>query len=270
MNIFLRYNKGVKVKKLVSHGNTQSAIKELGRIEFSNSETNTTACVLSSRYYNLQKLIKEGSISTDEATVEINRINKCILDLLNESFQSLNIYSLFIKVLAALVFVCIVIAIIIAYFKFDKQAKLKLAIQEYKEFTIKEENKIAMKLLDYSPVNIDLYPKDENNPIVIIQNDVLIQALDIHLELGEFTQIETRIRDIFDVFFDDLGVFHKYVENDMLEQEDIEELKYYIEIIASQENKRKPKELKQTFRQYIIFYKFENLRKLCADFGYQF
>lgn len=270
MNNFSRYNKIIKIKKLVSHGNTESAIKELGIIEFSNSETNTTVSILSSRYYNLQTLIRERRVSTDEATIEINRINKALLDLLNESFQTLNIYSIFIKIATILVLLCLTAVTIIAYNKFDKKTKLKLAVQEYKEFKNKEDNKIAMRLLDYNETNIDLYPKDEKNTKTIIQDDVLNQALDIHLESGEFTETEARIRDIFDSFFDDLGIFHKYVENDMLEQKDIVELKYYIEIIASDENKRKPKELKETFRQYIVFYKFENLRKLCDDFGYHF
>lgn len=72
-----------KIKHLISEGANQEAINALRTIVAGNNELEDTVVMLKTRLSTLQKSIREGTIDTDDANVERNKINRALLDTLN-------------------------------------------------------------------------------------------------------------------------------------------------------------------------------------------
>jgi hypothetical protein len=72
-----------KIKHLISEGANQEAINALRPIVEGNNELEDTVLMLKTRLSTLQKSVREGTIDSDDANVERNKINRALLDVLN-------------------------------------------------------------------------------------------------------------------------------------------------------------------------------------------
>lgn len=258
----------IGIKQDIANGYIEEAIRKLINLNFSNKEGQKQVMVIASRYKELQQANILHTISFEESNIEQNKIKKAILDIIdNEDYKFNNLPDL--KTIALFLFPAIFIALLyMGYNDFQKKSNVKLAVSEFREFKENKDNEIAMALLDYSPKVVDLYPEDGIDSLLIIRNDLLQEALRLHRDKQSFTRVETRIRSIFDSFFENMGFFNKYMDTGLLNKNDVEELKYWIDIMVGPDSDRKPQALKETIKAYVDYYDFTEFKELCSKFGY--
>lgn len=267
MKTFKNASSFLTVKKNLINGRTDLAIQELLDFNFEDEERKNLVIGLSARYQKIIRNNAAGIISEEDADIAINKVNQAILSITKDSGRrrvELKKYSLItlISLLLCLLF-------LFFYTKHQSQESIKLAISEYRLFKANQEHQIVMHLLEWSRTKIDVYPNDNIDSQIVVRDAAVMKSLDLHKDRNNFTEFESRMKKLFDNFIEDLGYFNKYIEAGILKKENISEIKYWIEIMASPYNDFKSSEYKNKLKEYILYYKFEEFEKLCERFGYK-
>jgi len=132
--------------------------------------------------------------------------------------------------------------------------------EQIKDFETDTKVKIALKLLDWNKRKVNL----ELGEVVIADSD-LILALKTHNQKSEFTQTEAELRDIFDTTFSKLGTFNIYLKCGLISEKELKSyISYWIDILTTPG--RKPKELVDTFSDYLKYYNYTDTLELFKRF----
>jgi hypothetical protein len=162
----------------------------------------------------------------------------------------------FMEQLGPVVVVLTFIKITWEYIKGQKWKKSELLSKEIKDFFNDDNIKMVCAMLDWNARKIEIDGK-----VVLITDDVLCESLKTHNEKGKFSEVEARLRDIFDHFFDKISYFNIHIENGLVSQKEVlTYLSYYLHILSKPG--RKPKKLVKVFQNYITYYGFTNVEQL--------
>ncbi|MCZ4221939.1 hypothetical protein [Pedobacter rhodius] len=161
------------------------------------------------------------------------------------------------------------IAIVFTFLTFranQKWERAKFTTARINEFSESKSVKMVQKILDYNNANIPLYKENEMESI---HDDLVYEALVIDTIRGDFSENESKIREVFDDYFDKLSVFNRYIKSGVIEYEDVKPfLEYQIRILADIKNQRKSEEYKKRVWTYINYYGFHDIEELFLKFGY--
>jgi hypothetical protein len=145
---------------------------------------------------------------------------------------------------------------IIEYVKSQKWKKSEVLSKEIKEFFNDKDVKVVLTMLDYNSRRITI-----DGELVRFNDEMLQNSLITHNKKKVFEVKEAMIRDKFDIFFDKLSIFENYISNSLVNEcETIDYLSYYLRILTKSGSKSK--EVVETFNQYLVYYKYDNVLKL--------
>jgi len=146
------------------------------------------------------------------------------------------------------------------YIQSQRWKKSEFLSKEIKEFQNDNDTKIVFQLLDWNTREVNL-----RGSKVIIDDEILSKSLMTHNQRQNFEPFEADLRDIFDRFFDRISTFQIYVQNGLIRERELYlYIGYYIKIL-NDEN-RKPKELINSFNNYLNYYEYKNVLKLIESF----
>lgn len=167
----------------------------------------------------------------------------------------------FVKDLGPIVIVLTFIKITFEYIKGLKWKKSEFLSKEIKEFFNDKNVKNVCSLLDWNARKIEI-----EGEVVLITDEILFNALQTHNNKSKFTETESKLRDMFDQFFDKLSYFNIHINNGLVSQKEVlSYLSYYLNIIT--EPGRKPKKLVNVFSDYIKYYGFTNVEDLVDKYN---
>lgn len=184
------------------------------------------------------------------------------------------ITDLSIKALGVLVALIGAIIALKEYRTSQNWKKAEFLAKEMKEFFDDFDVKRALWMLDWPKFTIPLSESEMINGLKVIEvdNDLLLTSLTYHEDRpkgcmnsyeGNYSATETRIRIIFDTFFQKLGTFQKHVDNKLFTYDDLEQyIAYYIKIIADKTNNRKSSQMKDQIMEFIHKYDYKPVEKL--------
>lgn len=156
------------------------------------------------------------------------------------------------------------------YRRTQKWKKAEFVSKEVKEFLIDFNIKRALLLLDWNSNDLPI-AKEEiiGKDKIYFTDDLITSALKTHLAVSGFTDEEVIIKSIFDVFFDRLSMFYKYIETGLINANDIKPyIIYWVKIFADNSSERKPAALKLQLWEYLEVYQYNDVKELCKLFGY--
>lgn len=152
------------------------------------------------------------------------------------------------------------------YMASEKWKKAEFTSAKFKEFSINKSVSLANEMLDY---HSRLFPLLNQDSLVGISDDVLYSALIIDTANSDFSETETKVRDIFDEYFDQLSLFNRYAKTNLIKYEEIKPyIEYQASIIADTTNTRKENLLRLRIWDYINYYGFKDVKELYTNIGY--
>lgn len=174
-------------------------------------------------------------------------------------------WELCFKIAALVISLAVFIKGIYEYTKAQRWKKAEFVSKEIKEFFNDFEIKRALVLLDWNSNDLELKPSEMAGRSKIHFTDNLIEsALHTHKQVPTFTDEEVIIKAIFDTFFERLTMFYNYIETKLIEAKDIKPyLIYWINILADDNNDRKPQNVRKQIWIYIEEYGYSRIRSFC-------
>ncbi|MBX3257835.1 MAG: hypothetical protein KF862_27140 [Chitinophagaceae bacterium] len=135
----------------------------------------------------------------------------------------------------------------------------------FKQFSENKSVITANKLLDYNRARVFL-----DDTATFMDEDFVMYSLRIDTADSDFQYPQGKIRDVFDDYFDQLGLFNRFAKTDLISYDEIKPyLIYQISIIADKNNLRKNDEFRKALWEYIIYYGYTDVKELCKKFGFK-
>jgi hypothetical protein len=132
--------------------------------------------------------------------------------------------------------------------------KNKFLIERYEKFKSKESTKAMQLILDWNAITVDL-----NGVNLRVTDDMFYESLQTHDVRQTFTLNETRLRKLYDEYFDDLNEFRLLCEAGLISEKNYRMfIKYWFEIITGNKN-NKPDIVLQQLQHYLNFYGYNDL-----------
>lgn len=172
-----------------------------------------------------------------------------------------------VKIIGVLLTSVTLIFTCLTYQAAQKWKTAEFTSQKFKEFSENQSVKLVNELLDYNSRSVTL-PHDKSE--TTITDDVLYSSLAIDTLNGDFSEVEVKIRDVFDEYFDQLSLFNRYAKAKLITYEQIQPyLDYQAAIVADISNTRKNNDLRHRIWDYINYYGFCDVKELYQQFGYE-
>lgn len=138
--------------------------------------------------------------------------------------------------------------------------------QKFKEFSENSAVRLTNEMLDYNTRAVALFEKDSLLPI---SDDLIYAALVVDTINGDFSMTETKVRDIFDEYFDQLSLFNRYAKANLIQYSEIKPyLIYQASIICDKHNTRKTNDFRFRIWDYLNYYGYTDVKELYENFGY--
>jgi len=138
--------------------------------------------------------------------------------------------------------------------------------QKYKEFSENRSVRLVNEMLDYNTRAVTLF---DNDSLQALSDDAVFASLVVDSINGEFSKTETKIRDVFDEYFEQLSTFNRYAKTELISYEEIKPyLIYQVSIICDRNNPRKTSEYRKRIWDYIRYYGYTDVKELYKKFGY--
>jgi hypothetical protein len=169
------------------------------------------------------------------------------------------------------VFVGLATAIVgvVEYTKAQQWKRAEFIATQIEKFEARPGVVLSMLMLDWNERAIPLFPERNSRSMVPVTDSILAGALVPHTERPSFTEVETRIRDNFEQFFDGLERFDHFIQSGLLSDKDIAPyLSYWLEIIGDPGG-RKPPELVHGIWRYLGCYRYTGVVSLLRRHGYR-
>lgn len=193
-------------------------------------------------------------------------INKVIKDSKLKEATSLESIIKIVGIIGA------VITIIFSYKTYEdgeKWKKAEFSVAQFRKFQENKSVKLANEILDYDRRKLDLY---NDSTLVVLDERTVARALIVDSAKHDFDDREARIREVFDEYFDELGLFNRYYKTNVVDSTVLRTyLKYQINLIADPNHKRKSRILKALQKQmwaYLDYYEFRDVQELCKTFSF--
>ena len=162
------------------------------------------------------------------------------------------------------------IAGVVEYGKAQQWKRAEFIATQIEKFESRPAVVASMLMLDWNERAIQLFPERAGRASMITVTDsALAGALIPHTEKSPFSEVETRIRDNFEQFFDGLERFDHFIQSGLLSDRDIAPyLSYWLEIIGDPGG-RKPPELVHGIWRYLGCYRYSGVVSLLRRHGYR-
>ncbi len=201
----------------------------------------------------------KNEIKVDEKVTSIER--KLIIEKMSKKDKA----DIWIKIITLIFTGCAVLATFATYFSAQKWKKAEFVYSTYKQFSENKSVLIANKLLDYNRARVFL----DNDSAMFIEEDFVLFSLRIDTLNGDFNYPQGKIRDVFDDYLDQLSLFNRFAKTGLITYDEMKPyLIYQISIIADRNNLRKSQEFRRGLWDYINYYKYNDVRELCENLGY--
>ena len=165
-----------------------------------------------------------------------------------------------IEKIVPIVAILTLVKAIYEYTKSQKWKKSEILTREIKEFFNDPRIKSFCQILDWNYREVEI-----DGEKILIYDDLLCNALSTHNDKPNFSRDEAKIRDLFDYFLDRLSYFNFYINNDLVNEDEVfGYLSYYLDIMTK--DGRKPKEVIMSFNLYIDYYNFNNVKDLIVKY----
>jgi hypothetical protein len=177
-----------------------------------------------------------------------------------------DLFKILMTTISTIIALAVFIKGLIEYVKAQKWKKAEFVANQIKEFNTDANVRLAKLMLDWENREVKLFPEKE--PIIITE-ELLLNALtpESYKLRGEqhvgFSEEEAKIRDIFDEFFDKLGIFNQYIEVNLIRFRDIKPyFTYWIQVLNGQVDNCHSKELILQISKYLKRYGYEDVLAL--------
>lgn len=253
-------------RQLIIEGRTDDALKRMLNMCWKDSDVKITVEALATRYNNLRKSNHLGVITAEESSVELNKIHQSMLAIISESrFKFCLINQVHLFWIVSLIFVALFTSYKVVI---SQRGNSIFIVEELRRFKNDTDNKLAMNMIDNNKIRLDIFPDDDEDDTLFIRSS-LISRVFVLEDLNSSAEYR-RIQKIFDHFFEEVGYFHRYIEDGTINRDDIQEIIYYLDILFLKSNSRKPIYLKNAIREYVSHYRdgFPDFFKLCNKLGY--
>lgn len=168
---------------------------------------------------------------------------------------------------------------LVQYITAQKWKRAEFVSKAWKEFISRSEVSAALHMLDWNarkyPIDTEKYPKetldsDGASNFVTISDNAVRKALVHHSERSDgFRYVEVYIRDVFDVLFECMEEFEKYMIADLVSPTEFEPyLSYWLDLIGNPENREKSEEFRHRIWEYIDSYGYTGVQHLFLRYGY--
>lgn len=140
---------------------------------------------------------------------------------------------------------------------------------EVRRFEELREVRNACAILDYTIRRIDFGPCEDGARFVTVDREMMRAAIAPHSEGSVFGREQMRVRDTFEIFFNELGRFQVFVDTGLFEHRHLKPyLDYWVGILAGA-NQRviETRDVRALWR-FLRFYGYEDVRRLCEGFGH--
>lgn len=165
-----------------------------------------------------------------------------------------------------------VITIVFSYKTYEdgeKWKKANFSVEQFRKFQENRSVQLVNQILDYDRKQLPLFTKDD---LVTVDERMVERALIIDSLKGSFDDQESKIREVFDEYFDELGLFNRYYQTKVVDSAVLRTyLVYQIKLIADPNHKRKSKllsALQKRMWKYLDYYEFRDVQQLCRTFSY--
>lgn len=168
-----------------------------------------------------------------------------------------------IKLAGLIISFCTLMITAVTYVKNQKWESAKFITQKLEAFSSDKDVQRAQMLLDYDEGMI----YTDNDSFYYTQ-DLLTIALRVDSNLS-FPHDQMMVRNILDNYFSKLSTFNTYYEMGLSDNKIITSfLKYYITVIGDTSNKMKTQDSRKIIWNYIDYYRYQDVQKLCEKYGY--
>lgn len=142
--------------------------------------------------------------------------------------------------------------------KWERNAFLIGQIEKFQDL---ESTQTMEKILDWNSVTLILDGRE-----FFIDDYMLLEALKTHDVKHKFSKGESRLRGIFDDYFDNLTKFIFMSEVGLIDRENLTLfLEYWFKILSG-ESKSKSVKIVEAIRNYLEFYGYETLIEFLDDY----
>ena len=139
---------------------------------------------------------------------------------------------------------------VLDYSETKKWEKNKFLLDRLEQFEMLDSTKKIHKMLDWNKCKID----GET-----ITDEILISSLGTHNNRSTFTLTESKIRSLFDEYFDNLNKLIVLCETGLVDEKNLRiYLKYWFDIISG-DKRNKPKEFITKLHSYLDFYDYDKV-----------
>lgn len=150
--------------------------------------------------------------------------------------------------------------------------RAEFAAREFKEMLADPEVAIALRLLDWNSAHYDLsddgkYPTLND---VAVDDSMLARALEPHVRRPNgYSPAEARLREAMDALLGHLQGFEHFIEAGLIRVDDFRPyLRYWMTLIGDPAADRKPAAVLQAIWQYVEYYGYTDVQRLCGRFGH--
>jgi len=151
----------------------------------------------------------------------------------------------------------------------EKWKKAEFAVPQIKVFQKDTAVQLVTQILDWDKRTLPLFKGGGN---FYVSETRVESALMVDSMKSDFDTVETRIRDVFDEYFEELGRLDRYYKEGVMDTTMLRPvLSYQLALVADIHHKRKSDDLsalQKRLWEYIDYYKFADVQDLFKTFGY--
>lgn len=130
----------------------------------------------------------------------------------------------------------------------------KFLLERYEKFKSKESTKAMQLILDWNAITVEL-----NGVNIRVTDEMFYESLQTHDVRQTFTVNETRLRKLYDEYFDDLNEFRLLAESGLISEKNYRLfMEYWFKIITGEKESKSPRVIKQ-LEHYLKFYGYSDL-----------
>lgn len=155
------------------------------------------------------------------------------------------------------------------YSNTEKWKKAEFSVSQFRKFQDNKSVQLANQILDYDRKSLPLLKADS---LVVVDERLVAHGLLVDTIKPTFNDEESRYREIFDEYLDELALFNRYYKEQVVDSAVLKPfLRYQIREIADttfRKNSQSLRKLQLTLWNYIDYYQFQDVQELCLMFGF--
>ena len=174
-----------------------------------------------------------------------------------------------VKIIGVMIAVVTLVLSYQTYRDGEKWKKADFSVVQFRKFQDNPSVQLVNQILDYDRRLLPLMKKDS---LTLVDERMIERALIVDSAKSSFDPREVRVREVFDEYFDELGLFNRYYETGVVDSAVLRtHLAYQIRLFADPNHKRKSEilsALQKRIWTYLDYYEFRDVQQLCRTFHY--